>query len=271
MAKRNRKTTQKQTQKRLKEGRGSGNFEDYKPWLQIQDVASQGLATRIKGYKTGRIHHFLSKTELELFLLFEWSEKVIDIKEQFPLDQPETIALAKELGFKHPTDPRTQESIVMTTDLVLTVRQPVGKKEFARTVKFSKDLLNPRVLEKLEIERLYWKERNIDWGIVTERDIDKVLAKNIGWVRTFSEPGSLPPSLEVDNIPKVERFLYRFVKDRAVPLRSITKSSDTKFSLDPGSSLSLVKHLIATREWIVKMSQPIHPSRPLNFIKRRSV
>lgn len=47
MAKRKRKSNKKTIKNRLKEGRGTGNLKDYKPWLTIQDVASKGLATRI--------------------------------------------------------------------------------------------------------------------------------------------------------------------------------------------------------------------------------
>src|SRR2546421_516401 len=61
MAKRNRSSNQRVIDQRLKEGRGKGRGKEYQPFLFIQDVASLGLATRAKGWVTGRIHHFLSK------------------------------------------------------------------------------------------------------------------------------------------------------------------------------------------------------------------
>lgn len=57
MAKRKRKLD---IAKMLKEGRGAGKGDKYKPWIIIQDVPSLGRTSRIKGIKTGRQHEFLS-------------------------------------------------------------------------------------------------------------------------------------------------------------------------------------------------------------------
>jgi ABC-type multidrug transport system fused ATPase/permease subunit len=70
-------------------------------------VASQGLASRIKGWKTGRVHHLLSELETSYFYLLEWSLSVLDIREQFPLlPLEETLAIADQCGIAHPNDPR---------------------------------------------------------------------------------------------------------------------------------------------------------------------
>lgn len=45
-------------------GRGKSTGASYLPWLRVQDVPSKGLSTRVEGWKTGRIHHFLSCLEL---------------------------------------------------------------------------------------------------------------------------------------------------------------------------------------------------------------
>ena len=65
-------------------------------------LASQGLVTRIRGTKTGRCHQLLSTLELDYLYLLDWSEEVIDIREQYPLDLKETTALAKEVNLIHP-------------------------------------------------------------------------------------------------------------------------------------------------------------------------
>lgn len=69
-----------------KEGRGQGQGADYKPWLTVRDVPSRGRSHRSLGMTTGRAHHFLSDIELRSFLLFDWVQDVVDIREQFPLD-----------------------------------------------------------------------------------------------------------------------------------------------------------------------------------------
>nr|WP_245833202.1 TnsA endonuclease N-terminal domain-containing protein [Oceanobacillus timonensis] len=99
----------------VKEGRGAGNDVNYQPWLKIQDVSSLGRSTRLKGIKTGRQHEFLSDLERNCFYVAEFSDVTLDVHEQFPLlPHEETILIADELGVKHPTDPKTGESIVMT-------------------------------------------------------------------------------------------------------------------------------------------------------------
>lgn len=45
MAKRKRGFTDSKYEKWLKEGRGQGEKDTYKPWLTIQDVSSMGNAT----------------------------------------------------------------------------------------------------------------------------------------------------------------------------------------------------------------------------------
>jgi hypothetical protein len=70
-----------------KEGRGQGTGGNYKPWLTIQDVPSRGRAARPTGWKTGRVHHFLSDIETAVFYLLDWEDHVLDIREQFPLDR----------------------------------------------------------------------------------------------------------------------------------------------------------------------------------------
>lgn len=111
MSKRTRTT---KIEKWIKEGRGSGVGSEYKPWLKIQDVASKGRSTRLKGIKTNRQHEFLSDLERNYFYLTEYSDVVVDIREQFPLlPLEETIVIADELGIKHPTDPKTGEPITI--------------------------------------------------------------------------------------------------------------------------------------------------------------
>lgn len=53
----------------IKEGRGQGRGKDYLPWLRIQDIPSEGRATRSVGWTTGRRHELLSDLERDCFYL----------------------------------------------------------------------------------------------------------------------------------------------------------------------------------------------------------
>jgi len=71
----------------------------------------------------------------------------------------------------------------MTTDMVLTVREPDGKRHVAIAVKPS-NALCPRTLEKLFIEQAYWREHGIEWVLATDRDLMTNRSSNL----LFFEP-----------------------------------------------------------------------------------
>ncbi len=52
-------------------------------------------------------------------------------------------------------------------------------------LKMKDELLKERVIEKFEIERVYWERRRIDWGIVTELEIPKQMARNISYIHDY--------------------------------------------------------------------------------------
>jgi TnsA-like endonuclease N terminal/TnsA endonuclease C terminal len=265
VAKRKRIINERIIKKRLKQGRGQGRGADYQPWLRIQDVPSQGLSTRIKGWKTGRCHHFLSKLECQYFYILEWSSVVSDIREQYPLELSETLEVAERLGIKHPTDPRTRQPVVMTTDFVNTVDRQGKLIDQARAIKYSRELSSDRALEKLEIERVYWTEREIDWGVVTEHEMEPVLAANVSWVHAYREATALSP-LTDKIIRRVETVLTPRVNKQQAPLRDLTDDCDDQLGLSPGASLSVVRHLIANKRWQVDMKRLINTAQPLAFL-----
>jgi hypothetical protein len=48
------------------------------------DVPSRGRSRKIHGLKTSRIHHVLSDLEYAYLLVLEFSERVVDVREQYP-------------------------------------------------------------------------------------------------------------------------------------------------------------------------------------------
>lgn len=244
-----RKRTQN-TEAMLKEGRGSGAGKEYIPWIKIQDVPSAGRVTRAKGIKTNRQHEFLSDMERDYFYFLEFSDDVVDIREQYPLLPIEdTLSIAMELGIEHPKDPKTGEAIVMTTDFLITLNKDNKYCELARTIKSKDDLLNKRVLEKFEIERIYWQRKERDWGIVTEEEIDKTIAHNISFIhgyRDISDIDSFAGILPLEVKDLIYEFLKRIVDDKRT-MRTICSEFDDDMMLQSGSGISVFKYLIINR------------------------
>ncbi|WP_102126066.1 TnsA endonuclease C-terminal domain-containing protein [Deinococcus planocerae] len=258
MAKRNRGLTKESILKRWKEGRGQGEGAEYQPWLSIQDVPSQGQVNRQRGWKTGRVHHLMSLNELRYFYLLEWAPNVIDIREQFPLWPPEeTEAIAKELGFKHPSPPGGG-SMVMTSDFYISLQDG---EDAVRTVKQGVELSDERTVQKLDIEREYWSRRDVSWGIVVADDIPLPSVENIEWLHSHLILDGF--DLNPDDVPTLTQYLTSEVRTSADALSNVARRCDDDLGLEHGSCLALARHLLATRQWETDMSIRINPARPL--------
>ncbi|HUW65275.1 MAG TPA: TnsA endonuclease N-terminal domain-containing protein [Spirochaetia bacterium] len=256
MAKRKRQGGSATTERRLEEGRGTGRGRDYQPWLLVQDVPSHGLANRVLGSTTGREHHLFSNLEFDCFLVFDWADTIIDIREQYPLlPLEETLSLAEEAGIKHPTYPGTDDPDVRTTDFLLTIRRGNMTVEQAIAVKPSEKLASKRVLEKLELERRFWEKRQTSWRIVTERDIPRILVENLKWLKPYQRLDALFP-LTGEDVARIRAVLEHYRSDTDI-LTEVTKSVDDRLGLVPGTSLSVARHLLASRIWRVDLSLPL--------------
>lgn len=252
-------------QKFIKEGRGKGEGADYKPWLTVRDVPSLGFSTRDMGWKTGRLHHLFSNHESRYYHVGEWSKKIIDIREQYPLLPLEnTLAIAESCGIKHPVNPKTNNPIVLTTDFLLTVEHKGQQIEQARTIKPFAQLSSDRTLEKFEIERLYWKAHHTDWGIVTEHEIPTVLSDNVEFIHDRYHRKDL--GLSFDDICDIAAILTHLVREGTLALRHAAQASDRKLGHEPGMSLAVAYHLIARRYWHIDMYSPINPGQPLALL-----
>jgi hypothetical protein len=203
----------------------------------------------------------LSKRELAYFLILEWSPQVVDIREQYPLlPLAETVTLAEQCGVRHPTDPRSKAPIVMTTDFLVILSGQRWPVEQARTVKPVTALANQRTREKLEIERRYWARRQVDWGIVTEREIPQVLANNLELLRSYRDlSGRL--TLAEAQLKAVEVIVAAYIMNMDVPLREAAARCDQRLDLEAGTSLTVAYHLLATRQWQTDLNRPLDPAQ----------
>ncbi|VVM94351.1 TnsA endonuclease N-terminal domain-containing protein [Pseudomonas fluorescens] len=207
--------TQSDIDRHIEKGFGQGSQELYLPWLRVQDVPSHGRSRKVHGVKVNRLHHLLSDLEYGYLLVAEFSQDVLDIREQFPiLPQSAVQSIAHALNIRYPVYPGTKVPFVMTTDFLLTIRQPDGSTRLAaRTLKYTESLKPgkglERTLEKFQIERAYWSGRGVDWNIVTEKDLPTTLIQNLDWLRK-----SAILQRHLQQRPLIEAFLEELTRVR---------------------------------------------------------
>ena len=198
-----------------------------------------------------RLHHLLSDTEFACFLTLEFSELVIDIREQFPLFPTEqAIDVAKQLGIRYPLYHGTQLHFVMTTDFLVTLQAADGTQHLAaRSVKTEADLLPSnelkRTIEKLELEKGLLQAQGVhDWKLVTEKTIGTKLIENLIWLRKGK-------TLErhLLNTDTQSQFMHalEFYANKERTLASVIRASATSTHVPYTDGILLFKYLVLNK------------------------
>ena len=253
LSKHRRKWNESIYEKYIRDGRGCGCGSDYKPWIYIQDFASRGIVSRVKGKTTGRVHHLMSNNELAYFYILDWSDKVTDIREQYPLlNLEKAVRIAEEAGIKYPVDNISGYPYVLTCDFMITTIAGIK----ARTIKISTELENPRVLEKLEIERRYWQEQDVDWKIVTEREISYRKAKNIEWLYTAYYSNVADESCCI--LKQAQDAMQQKLMDNTKSVIEVSQIIENEFHLRAGTGLQLFKQLVLSKAVTVNLNKRLN-------------
>ncbi|WP_460111909.1 TnsA endonuclease N-terminal domain-containing protein [Pseudomonas sp. H3_D04] len=253
--------SQQDIDRHIANGFGGGAGASYVPWLRVQDVPSIGRSHKIQGVKIDRIHHLLSDLERSYFLVCEFSEDVVDIREQYPLLPSERAqAIATSIDVRFPRYPRTTLPYVMTTDFLLTVKDQNGNfKSVARTVKYRSDLVgkgNKRTLEKLEIEKRFWQGQGVDWKIVTDEFFTRDLIKNLGLIRKYSK---LPRDLM--KVSLHSNFIDCLANSRGYPwtLANCLRKIASLLSISYIDAQAILFHLVWNKVLKIDLvSSPLH-------------
>lgn len=256
--------TKAKIEKWTKEGRGKYGREGYKGWLTIKDVASLGRSHRMLGTNLDRPFDLLSDLERNYYLILEYSNCVIDVKAQYPLLYlEETIAIAEDLNIKHPFNPQTREPNVLTTDFLITIEINGSTKNIARTCKYRDALNDKDQMEKFQIEQEYWQRKNIDWGIVTELQVNKTVAQNLITVRQFHDLSVYNPFKKIgpqQTNGMVQLFLNSLSSD--VSVRNTASEFEDRMMLPPGTGISIFKHLVKTKKIYIDLAKPLDIDNP---------
>ena len=183
----------KSQSRKLMDGYGKGSGESYKPWIKVGEFGSVGTSACIRDWKNGRTVHCLSQAEEAVWYLLRWDDTNLDIREQYPLNLDVTTAIAEKYGIKHPM--QGDEPIIMTTDFLVTRID----KEIAVSVKPSKPKVDhsPRTIEKLFIEKEYWKRNGVEFRLMTKDELNMETFRNIRSVTAFYNETTFPDDISI--------------------------------------------------------------------------
>lgn len=211
-----------------RQGRGIGTYTNYVPWHRVgrSDPSSRGRSHLTKS--GGRYKELLSDGELTalLFAIMTMSSGD-DIREQLPLSTepddhelmsydlrepseslPGTLAVARDLGLKHPItrDRDESENWVMSTDLVITYRDKAECPSLLAVSVKPSSQLTKRTKQLIQIEHAYWAARDAEFLLITpdeyDRSVQDLLFRTKPWALATAVPESqllLAASVIVDN------------------------------------------------------------------------
>lgn len=229
----------KRINEKKRRGYGCGRLSGYTPWITVPGGPSGGESSVFYLDKTGREHHALSKTEYQYMLTLNFSQKIQDIREQMPyLDLQKAVYIAEKAGIRYPTHYKNRDTryTILTSDVMVTELGEDGALlEKVRTVKQSGDLENPRVIEKLELERLCWQSEGItDYKIVTPEQINPIFVQNCetALYRKLVADRFLSEALPAhERLSYKEHYLDYLLAHKDEPVFEINRRFDTLYNL----------------------------------------
>lgn len=182
----------------------------YKSAIKVSDFSSKGTVSRVFSKKTGRIHHLLSVLETSVFTLLDFNKNVIDINEHYELYDVRELIDDLDIDFSSFKDKNKNDYKISTTFLI-TLK---NNEKVAISCKNYSELYKNNVQLYLEIQRRYWKRKNIEWGIVTNKDINEIKLKNIKWLNLSKD---MPINIDIyreilDNLDNFKGNLKEFIE-----------------------------------------------------------
>lgn len=254
--------------RRLAEGRGQGTGPNYKPYITRFDFSSRGQRRETYCHKCSRSVHLMSKLEYQHFLVANYDDRVVDIREQFPLPRDETREIARALEIKHPRNNRTKVDLVVTTDLLLTVKSADGgTRRLAWSDKYEKDAAQARVSEKLLIERAWHQLKGDQWFLKTERELDHRLISNLNWIHYMERP-NVDQDFDPGLVEQIKTKLKNRLLNSRRPLYEEANICDTEIPECPkGGSLFLARMFLARKIWRADLATWDRASQPLRLLQ----
>ena len=129
----------------------------------------------------------------------------------------------------------------MSSDFVVNTKEE-DRPVFALQVKPSSKLEDKRTVEKLEIERRYWLQKEIPWFLITEKQIPQAVFKNIEWLYSLQTEND-----DEADYKHLEQYSAWILQNTNLKIIDLCKDLDSSYSLPIGESLFQLRSLLAKR------------------------
>lgn len=252
--------TEAKVAKLIAEGYGSGSGASYKPWIEVRDISSTGRKHLVPQTRFGREVHLLSDIEYSMFLLLEWSDDVVDVNEQYPLDRDVTMGVAGKLGIRHPCYRGTNVPAVMSVDFMVTSVRDEKTVIAAFNTKPDSATEDERELLKLEIARSALELMEVPHHVIVESSLPHQKVFNLDWLQQARvKPGEVEPAPGY-----FDEMASRFRRHGAAAshhktLGQVCSEFDRMHSAEPGTALRVARILMQRKEVLFNLEVP-HPA-----------
>jgi hypothetical protein len=249
-------------EKKMKAGHNQGTGLDYIPWEDVRPLSNMSRLQRPPGLKTGREQKFPRDDEYYYFRVLDLAPQVLDIREYFAVTEiEETVAIAEQLGLKHPTIPKTNVPIPILITYFVTIDNGAVPRFEAHLFRNKNTLEHRNTLEEIEILYQFLNKHHIPLFVVTPKQITADVVWNIELlVKNYSLSDQ---NLRDTEIQQAAYILTNAVLNSTEPLRHICTNCDEQLGLNAGVSLCIAYHLIAHRKWQVDIAKKINTDEPL--------
>lgn len=193
--------------------------------ITVRSFSSLGESGRIRSRFTSELLQTLSKNERNFYLMASASPNVVNIEIQVNIDFEESKKISQELKITHPNYKHEKENILsqMSTDFLITFQ---NLRQIAVSAKYQSDL-KIRNIAKMDIEKVYWNNKGVDFYLFTEKDIDPLRLRNANY---------LNDNYRDDIETYIPDFLTEFKKkikvmDSEIPIHKVAKSIANKINV----------------------------------------
>jgi hypothetical protein len=247
-----------QFRSRIRKGRGVGRGVQYKSWLKIKDVPSQGTSSSVRGICIERPYHALSQLETIYLYLTERKQSVIDIREQWPiLDIDRTLQLCEERGVRHAYNGPYPEPF--TIDFLVTEQVDGQTIHRAASIKTPEAATDVEVRKRLAVEHIWCQERQIPWFLVDTSSFDRLMLDTLRFMRTWFRNRYEPEARSIDRFS--QEFLSVYLPNRE--LASLLQIAAKRTGITPNEADDLFRYCAWTKRIDVSLRHPLSMNWPL--------